>query len=56
MSIGSLERADDPMKHYFNDLGNISLLTRKEELAAAREIERGEKLIIKSLSKIAFVP
>jgi len=55
-SSGSLERADDPMKFYFNDLGNISLLTRKEELAAAREIERGEKLIIKSLSEIAFVP
>ncbi len=56
ISSGSLERARDPMKLYFNDLGNIPLLTRKEELSAAREIERGEKLILKSLSKIASVP
>lgn len=54
-SIESLEQTNDPTKLYFKDIGNISLLTREEELAAAREIERGEKIIIKSLSKIAFV-
>ena len=56
ISIGGLGEPNNPMKLYFRDMGNISLLTRKEELTAAREIERGEKIIIKSLSKIAFVP
>jgi RNA polymerase primary sigma factor len=53
--LENLEQTDDPAKLYFKDMGNISLLTRKDELATAKEIERGEKIIIKSLSKIAFV-
>ncbi|MBN1223760.1 MAG: RNA polymerase sigma factor RpoD [Candidatus Aminicenantes bacterium] len=54
-STQQLEQTDDPIKLYFRDMGNIPLLTRKEELAAARDVERGEKTIIKALSKIPFV-
>jgi RNA polymerase primary sigma factor len=36
-------------------MGNISLLTREGEIAIAREIERGEKAIIKALSKTRLV-
>jgi RNA polymerase primary sigma factor len=36
-------------------MGNISLLTREGEISIAREIERGEKSIIKALSKTRLV-
>jgi len=50
-----LERTTDPVKLYLREMGNISLLTREGEIAIAREIERGEKAIIKALSKTRLV-
>ncbi|MBE3130871.1 MAG: RNA polymerase sigma factor RpoD, partial [Acidobacteria bacterium] len=40
---------------YLREMGSISLLTREGEIAIAREIERGEKSIIKSLSRTRLV-
>ncbi len=50
-----LELTTDPVKLYFQEMGNISLLTREGELSIAREIERGEKTMIKALSKTRLV-
>ncbi|MGB7294311.1 MAG: RNA polymerase sigma factor RpoD [Candidatus Aminicenantales bacterium] len=50
-----LERTTDPVKLYLREMGSISLLTREGEIAIAREIERGEKSIIKALSKTRLV-
>jgi len=50
-----LERTTDPVKIYLREMGNISLLTREGEISLAREIERGEKSIIKSLSNTRLV-
>ena len=52
-----LERKTDPVKLYLREMGNISLLTREKELALGRQIERGEKVIIRALSKcpLAFM-
>jgi RNA polymerase primary sigma factor len=50
-----LERTTDPVKLYLREMGTISLLTREGEIAIAREIERGEKSIIKALSKTRLV-
>jgi RNA polymerase primary sigma factor len=36
-------------------MGNIPLLTRKEEIGLAEEIERGDQIVIKALSKTRFV-
>jgi len=55
VSYKSLEQTDDSVKLYFRDMGNIPLLKRDEELAVAREIERGEKTTIKAISKTRFV-
>jgi RNA polymerase primary sigma factor len=54
-SLHALERTTDPVKLYLREMGNISLLTREGEIAIAREIERGEKAIIKALSKTRLV-
>jgi RNA polymerase primary sigma factor len=55
VSYKNLEKTTDPVNLYFKDMGNIPLLKRKEELAIAREIERGEKTIIKAISKTRFI-
>jgi RNA polymerase primary sigma factor len=55
VSYKNLEKTTDPVKLYFKDMGNIPLLKRDEELAIAREIERGEKTTIKAISKTQFV-
>ena len=55
VSLHGLERTTDPVKLYLREMGNISLLTREGEIAIAREIERGEKSILKALSKTGLV-
>ena len=55
VSLHGLERTTDPVKLYLREMGSISLLTREGEIAIAREIERGEKSIIKSLSRTRLV-
>jgi RNA polymerase primary sigma factor len=55
VSLQGLERTTDPVKLYLREMGNISLLTREGEIAIAREIERGEKAIVKALSKTRLV-
>jgi len=55
ITVHGLERTTDPVKLYLREMGNISLLTREGEIAIAREIERGEKSIIKALSKTRLV-
>ncbi|GAH54377.1 unnamed protein product, partial [marine sediment metagenome] len=55
VSYKNLEKTTDPVKLYFKDMGNIPLLKREEELAIAKNIERGEKTTIKAISKTRFV-
>ena len=55
VSLDGLERTTDPVKLYLREMGNISLLTREGEISIAKEIERGEKTIIKALSKTRLV-
>jgi RNA polymerase primary sigma factor len=45
----------DPVRIYMREMGNIQLLTREGEIDVAKEIERGEEIIIKALSKTRFV-
>ena len=55
ISTQGLERTTDPVKLYLREMGSISLLTREGEIAIAKDIERGEKAIIKALSKTRLV-
>ena len=55
VALHDTERTTDPVKLYFREMGNISLLTREEEIAIAKEIERGEKAVITTLSKTRLV-
>jgi RNA polymerase primary sigma factor len=55
VKLGSLGRTTDPVKLYLKEMGNISLLTRKGEIAIAKQIEKSEKDIIKALSNTRLV-
>jgi RNA polymerase primary sigma factor len=53
-SIENIGRTTDPVKLYLKEMGSISLLTRKGEIALARQIERSEFNILKLLSLTRF--
>jgi RNA polymerase primary sigma factor len=45
----------DSVRQYLRDMGNIMLLSREGELALARKIERGQKIIIHALAKTQLI-
>ncbi len=49
------EIVGDPVRQYLREMGSVSLLSRSEEISIARKIERGEKKVIKALSKTNIV-
>jgi len=55
ISLEESERTTDPVKIYMKEMSRIPLLTRKEEIVLAKEIERGEEIVIKALSKTRFI-
>ncbi len=54
LTTHGLERTTDPVKLYLREMGNISSCPARRD-HHARKIERGEKAIIKALSRTRFV-
>jgi RNA polymerase primary sigma factor len=55
ISFGGPGQTSDPVRIYMREMLNIPLLTRDGEILLAKEIERGEEIIIKALSKTRSV-
>jgi RNA polymerase primary sigma factor len=55
MTAGRIERTDDPVRTYLREMAAVPLLSREQELALARRIERGEWRITKALSRSPYV-
>ena len=49
------EIVGDPVRQYLREMGNVNLLSRVEEVKIAKRIERGERKVIKALSKTNIV-
>ncbi len=53
--VEKTEIVGDPVRQYLREMGNVNLLSRVEEVKIAKRIERGEKKVIKALSKTNIV-
>jgi RNA polymerase primary sigma factor len=54
LSPGTLEKTNDPVRMYLREMGTVPLLTREGEVEIARRIERGEKNVVKALSRSRY--
>ena len=51
LPAGLGEKVNDPVRMYLREMGTVPLLTRTGEVEIARRIERGQSLVLKSLSR-----
>ena len=49
------DKTNDPVRMYLREMGTVPLLTRDGEIELARRIERGQRIINKTLSRSALV-
>jgi RNA polymerase primary sigma factor len=55
LPAGVGEKVNDPVRMYLREMGAVPLLTRDGEVEIARRIERGQSLVLKSLSRAPLV-
>jgi len=55
LSPGSLEKTNDPVRMYLREMGTVPLLTREGEVAIAKRIERGQLLVLKTISRAPLI-
>ncbi len=51
----SLEKTNDPVRMYLREMGTVPLLTREGEVEIAKRIEKGQKTVLKALSRSPIV-
>ena len=52
---GLLDKANDPVRTYFREMGIVRLLTREREVAIAKRMEHGQLLALKTVSRSPIV-
>src|SRR5713101_7266048 len=55
LTPGTLEKANDPVRMYLCEMGTVPLLTREGEVAIAKRIERGQMLVLRTISRSPIV-
>src|SRR5579872_5642559 len=55
LTPGSLEKTNDPVRMYLREMGTVPLLTREGEVAIAKRIERGQLLVLKTITRSPVV-
>jgi RNA polymerase primary sigma factor len=55
LTPGTLEKTNDPVRMYLCEMGTVPLLTREGEVAIAKRIERGQMLVLKTISRSPIV-
>ncbi|HSR52045.1 MAG TPA: RNA polymerase sigma factor RpoD [Acidobacteriota bacterium] len=55
VSSDSLEKTNDPVRMYLREMGTVPLLTREGEVEIAKRIEKGQKVVLKALSRSPVV-
>jgi RNA polymerase primary sigma factor len=55
LAPGAVEQTDDPVRIYLREMGVVPLLTREGEVGIAKRIERGQRRVLKALSRSPIV-
>ncbi len=55
LTPGTLEKTNDPVHMYLREMGTVPLLTREGEVAIAKRIERGQLLVLKTITRSPIV-
>jgi len=55
LTPGLLEKTNDPVRMYLREMGTVPLLTREGEVAIAKRIERGQLLVLKTITRSPIV-
>ena len=55
LTPGTLEKTNDPVRMYLREMGTVPLLTREGEVAIAKRIERGQMLVLRTISRSPIV-
>ncbi|MGB6484373.1 MAG: RNA polymerase sigma factor RpoD [Candidatus Acidiferrales bacterium] len=55
LTPGALEKTNDPVRMYLREMGTVPLLTREGEVTIAKRIERGQMLVLKTITRSPVV-
>jgi RNA polymerase primary sigma factor len=55
LTSGTMEKTNDPVRIYLREMGTVPLLTREGEVAIAKRIERGQMLVLKTISRSSIM-
>src|SRR5271154_4403939 len=55
LTPGTLEKTNDPVRMYLREMGTVPLLTREGEVAIAKRIERGQLLVLKTITRSPII-
>jgi RNA polymerase primary sigma factor len=55
LTPGALEKTNDPVRMYLREMGTVPLLTREGEVAIAKRIERGQLLVLKTITRAPLI-
>ena len=51
LTPGAVDKTNDPVRMYLREMGTVPLLTREGEVAIAKRIERGQRSVLKTISR-----
>ncbi len=55
LTPGTLEKTNDPVRMYLREMGTVPLLTREGEVTIAKRIERGQLVVLKTITRSPIV-
>jgi len=55
LSAGAIDKSNDSVRVYLREMGMVPLLTREGEIELAKQIERGQRAVLKALSRSQLV-
>jgi len=55
LTPGMLDKTSDPVRMYLREMGTVPLLNRESEVAIAKRIERGQTLVLKTITRSPII-